>query len=459
MKRERDSLLTGVTLLNLPLEVFLHIVLTAKHPDGEVLNRRDLIDLVRLRRVCHPLLHAIDDLVLPRVTRLHRTSFSVIGYTNAVRFTGLDTLHVCSVTPSYVPRLLVTRLTRLRTLHIGQVAKQSRLNDMRLGTLTQLTELTISKRLGGMELAPLTNLITLALNDNGLIRDATLSRLTKLTALNLSRNRQISDEALSTLTSLTNLVLIEQTRITDTSLSLLTRLSSLALGDNSNITDRSLSCLTSLTFLSLDENRRISDDGLVCLTNLTFLEAGWTARIGDRSLSRLTALTNLSLGSNREEDTLEEGVEITDAAIASLTNLLRLTLRAGSNSIGDRGLSRLTTLTWLELRENVLVTDAALASLTGLTWLDVTSTTQIHTLEKLTALRDLTITKSMVHAETVSHLTALEILKVRSHSVGAITRMHLEHMSRLVRLAMKTPEFLSPSLYNAIIDRGGVVTR
>lgn len=463
MKRQRHDITTTTRpfdwLSSLMPDLLIHVALTAEHPDGAVTSRQDLVRLTRLRSVSRRLLDFVDRLVLPRVTRLSSSSFNEIGYTNATRFTGLRTLHVLSTTPSYVPRLLVTRLSRLSALHIGRLRKRSYLDDMRVGTLTQLTELTTGNRLGNNELAPLTNLTVLALRENDQVTDETLVRLTNLTALNLRDNSNITDAGLSTLTRLTSLELTDQAWITDAALSIMTQLRSLALGANDNITDASLSRLASLTFLAIVENEHISDSGLACLTNLTFLKAGWAERVGDRGLSRLTALTNLSIGSYYEQEILADGITITDTAIASLTNLRRLTLHPGSNTISNRGLSRLTSLTWLKLQYNVLITDEALASLTALTWLDIVGTKQIHTLEKLTALRELDITNSAVHSETVSHLTALERLTVRSHSFEAIGRMHLENMTALVALAMQTPEFLSPQLYQEIIDRGGAVTR
>jgi len=149
----------------------------------------------------------------------------------------------------------------------------------------------------------------------------------------------------------------------------------------------------------------------VALRHLDLSEVGATRHtnqshhITDTCVSRLVSLTSLDLGFNWH---------ITGASLRSLTNLSALDLLCNT-VIGDADLAPLTQLTCLDLQDNECISGAALTCLTNLTSLHLCYNERI---------RDDDLAK-------MSALTALDLSITRG-----ITGYGLRHLSRLTSLCL-----------------------
>eukprot|EP01128_Nolandella_sp_AFSM9_P004488 TRINITY_DN2019_c0_g1_i2.p1 TRINITY_DN2019_c0_g1~~TRINITY_DN2019_c0_g1_i2.p1 ORF type:complete len:227 (-),score=27.57 TRINITY_DN2019_c0_g1_i2:73-729(-) len=116
---------------------------------------------------------------------------------------------------------------------------------------------------------------------------------------------------------------------------------------------------TNLTSLTLLNDVVISDDVLSSLSGLLCLELGLKGYelISDAGISPLSNLTSLAI---------RDVSLVTDAGILPLTNLTSLYLE-GNDLISDDGVSSLTNLATLKLEFDELITDAGISSLSGLT--------------------------------------------------------------------------------------------
>lgn len=194
---------------------------------------------------------------------------------------------------------------------------------------------------------------------------ATLPGVTKLGAWD---QPLLTNAMVARLPGLTHLEVAHCTP-TDVGISRLLRLSHLGL-DESSITDAGLFSLTGLTHLFLwPDNTLITEAGLAAvshrLTHLTLRQH--TIMLTDATIGRFTRLQHLCISL---ECKIEFGV--LDAELAALTQLKSLHLE-GCPLITDAGLSRLTALTSLTIR-NENITDAGLLPLAGsLARLDITS--------------------------------------------------------------------------------------
>ena len=243
----------------------------------------------------------------------------------------------------------------LRNEDIVQLADMTNLVSLYLGynhisDITPLSGLTnlIELALGGNQisditpLSGLTNLTWLVLSDNQINDVTPLSGLTNLTLLELIEN-QISDILpLSGLTKM-SLLFLNNNQINDvTPLSGLTNLGTLFLSSNQIIDITPLSGLTNLTRLSLILNPISNITPLSGLTNLTELSLMYNSISNITPLSGLTNLTELILAHNQISD------------ITPLSSLKKLTgLYLWGNQISDiTPLSSLTNLEEISLYDN-----------------------------------------------------------------------------------------------------------
>ncbi|MGY6645613.1 MAG: leucine-rich repeat domain-containing protein [Salinarimonas sp.] len=264
------------------------------------------------------------------------------------------------------------------------------------------------------ELASLTKLMRLEL-DNTQVSDLTpLARLTDLTTLNLD-NTQVSD--LTLLAGLTKLMRLDldHTPISELApLARLTNLETLYL-DNTQVSDLApLAGLTNLEWLKLD-NTQVSDLApLASLTNLMRLDLDRT-QVSD--LTPLAGLTNL-------ETLYLDNTQVSGLApLARLTNLewLGLNNTEVSNLTPLAGLIDLKTLDL----DNTQVSDLApLAGLTNLEtlYLDNTQVSGLTPLAGLTNLETLYLDNTQVSDLTpLASLTKLMMLDLDNTQVGDLT--------------------------------------
>lgn len=420
----------------------------------------ELVLLESLRLVNHFLCDTIDSLVMSLVRFLPVPILERMTARSLSRFTGLKRVVITENLPTCVIDAL-PGMSRLGALNLCA----NLVTDTHLACLTQLTELCVlafrACNIGNPGLFSLTNLVTLQLGDNRHVTDEALGRLINLTHLDLERNRVITDAGISTLTCLTWLSLQKQRHITDNGLRSLTGLTSLSLLTNKRVTNTGLSCLTNLVDLDLENNSRITDAALFALTSLTCLDIRWASGISDSSLSRLTNLTELSVGWSRDDaDEVPLARVPTDASIRRLSCLRELLLEPGNNRITGHGISRLTALTSLCVRNNDEINDAALRRLINLTRLDVSDTIYIHQIpRRLTALRHLDISFSGVEEASLAYLTNLVELNAANYFCKEedIVSMRLERMQQLDWLGVCKLETVPLRIQEAIIERGGEI--
>ena len=156
--------------------------------------------------------------------------------------------------------------------------------------------------------------------------------------------------------------------------------------------------------------------GIQNLTNLVDLDLTLNTITDVTSLAGLTSLTNLSLFNNFVSDI---------TPLSGLTNLTDLGL--AGNLIGDNSIdapSELTSLTFLDLRVNLITDVSALSELTILTQLrlEANSITDISALSGLTQLTGLWLfTNSIANISALSRLTSLTDLDLHANSITDVS--------------------------------------
>lgn len=190
------------------------------------------------------------------------------------------------------------------------------------------------------------------------LTDYSFSKLSNLTTLSLNY-RFFSDTGISHLTRLSELVLGEYASITNNGVKHLVNLTKLDLISNSVISDDAFQSLSNLTELSLGPISRISNNAAKFLRNLRILNLSYCNLIGKEFLKELTNLTTLKMDFN----SINQSVD--DEVISKLTSLTSLEIGDGCNSIKN-SLSKLTNLTHLYVRGDYILTDTVLSHLTNL---------------------------------------------------------------------------------------------
>ena len=298
-------------------------------------------------------------------------------------------------------------LTSLQELYLNN----TQVSDLApLQALTSLQSLDINYTQVS-DLAPLqalTSLNALYLNNTQVSDLAPLQALTSLRRLDLNYT-QVSDLApLQALTSLQSLD-INYTQVSDLApLQALTSLQRLYL-NYTQVSDLApLQALTSLQWLDLN-NTQVSDLApLKALTSLRLLDLNYTQVSDLAPLQALTSLNALYLDSTQVSDL---------APLKALTGLYRLYL--DSTQVSDLApLKALTSLQWLDLN-NTLVSDLApLKALTSPQWLDLTGTqvSDLTPLQALTSLQSLRLDGTQVR--DLRPIAELEQLKSNSQAAG-----------------------------------------
>ena len=225
----------------------------------------------------------------------------------------------------------ISSLTKLRILRIDS---ESEISSDCIRLLTNLTEFTCSK---GGPITPESVLYLTKLRklDCGLLQNPistglVLHALTNLHSLNLYGNEIVRDNHVSSLVSLTSLNLSSNRRITNEGIRFLTNLRELDISSShySRITNKGIRSLTNLTKLTLHSNNKISDKGIRSLTNLTVLKFD----------AHCTAITKEGIGCLTNLEQLEwykERIDERDTAIAQKESFLHLTPRQSTFFIGS----------------------------------------------------------------------------------------------------------------------------
>ena len=302
-----------------------------------------------------------------------------------------------------------------------------------LGELNQLQFLTLGgNRISDIdELESLSQLEELHLWGNAIEDTSPLSRLTRLKRLYLQRN-SIAAPQLAGLTSLERLSLDENGITSLAGLSGLTALEWLSLRSNQIVDIEPLSGMTALEWLSLFSNQIVDIEPLAGMTALEWLSLG-SNQIGDiEPLSGMTALEELWLFSNQIVDieplsgmTALELLTLSSNQIVNIEPLSGMTalnwLSLSFNQIVDtEPLSGITALKELWLLSNQIVDVAPLTGMTALELLtlDFNQIVDIEPLSSMTALKALTLSfNEIVDIEPLSGMTALEILLLPSNQI------------------------------------------
>lgn len=243
-------------------------------------------------------------------------------------------------------------------------------------------------------IASLYHLTSLDLSHINTISDEYLKDLTALRILTLFGKRSgLTDQALMDKPHLHTLKLMCDAAITVEGLKALPSLHTLDLYSNTRIEDQHLSLLSSLTSLSLSFNYYISDKGLESLVaTLRHLDLTNNLRITAASLSQFSRLESLKLASLNNLDpstlllknlttvtelNLTNNVRVQDNTLYLLTHLKKLNL-SHTTSITDASLQRLTQLERLSLRENKRITGKCFPYMQSLQVLDLCYNKTIH---------------------------------------------------------------------------------
>lgn len=171
---------------------------------------------------------------------------------------------------------------------------------------------------------------------------------------------------------------------------------------------------------------------LTSLNNLQKLGFLYSNSVIENCLSRLTTLTRLDLTSAFNDILCINQRPLPPSALEPLTNLRSLDL-SYNTTIDDDALSRLTYLTELDLSSNFLITDNALSLLTNLTELALRENGQItdQSISVLTKLKTLILIDEapQITDASVSRLTNLTSLNldfitgVTDHSLSLLTNL------------------------------------
>lgn len=207
----------------------------------------------------------------------------------------------------------------------------------------------------------------------------------------------------------------------------------LELKEGMGIKDDTIRHLRGLKMLYINPHSReetpssncITDKGISDLTNLCILDVG-EMQIGDNGVSRLTSLTELYM---RDND------KITDNGIRNMTNLKHLMC---NNLVTDESICHLVKLRDLILCGNSAISDKSISRLTNLTvlcipsWADNITDNSVSFLTNLTSLTAIT---NQLTGECIERLTNLRSLCCRR----PIGYSHLAKLTNLTELTYWNP--------------------
>jgi Leucine-rich repeat (LRR) protein len=248
----------------------------------------------------------------------------------------------------------------METEGLAQIARLSRLEKLRVRVkFSDDAELAVLEKLHSLQELSL-------YNDNTKQEPLSLGQTAPLISANSAHFTDASLAQLARLTSLTALYLDDSSRISDAGLAHLKNLRSLEYIDLEGATSISdvgiahLKGLTSLKYLFFSSATGIGDDGLGQLKNLKKLERlelDSTSKVTDAGVAHLEKLENL------ESINLSSASKVTDACVESLAKLTRLRgLDLNAKSLTDQGLNRLQafrslkvlTLTGVKIKGKIL---------------------------------------------------------------------------------------------------------
>ena len=165
----------------------------------------------------------------------------------------------------------------------------------------------------------------------------------------------ITDDTLTKLTRLQTIRFHFNESVTTTALSVLTNLTAIHFGPDADKIIIDEACLSNLPSLTkLWGCRSITNDTLTKITSLTTLDIDTCTQITDSGLAQMTGLRCLRIGRNRI---------VTDLSLIKLTNLCIL---SGPGSLSDNTLSKLTSLTYIDIFGSWNITENGLRSLPNL---------------------------------------------------------------------------------------------
>lgn len=181
-----------------------------------------------------------------------------------------------------------------------------------------------------------------------------LPTFTSLTDLQVTGS-MITDDTLTKLTRLQTIRFHFNESVTTTALSVLTNLTAIHFGPDADKIIIDEACLSNLPSLTkLWGCRSITNDTLTKITSLTTLDIDTCTQITDSGLAQMTGLRCLRIGRNRI---------VTDLSLIKLTNLCIL---SGPGSLSDNTLSKLTSLTYIDIFGSWNITENGLRSLPNL---------------------------------------------------------------------------------------------
>lgn len=220
---------------------------------------------------------------------------------------------------------------------------------------------------------------------------------------------------------------------------------------NDQLEDEHLQCLSHLTTLDMSlkeyiggcgiNTMAITDHGVMNLTNLTSLNLCGHEGITNRAIQHLTNLKQLNIsGENNGCYKDNYTSQINHEGISKLTNLTKLSLK-NNNVVFPHGCLILPMLTSLSLSYNMAMDDVSLQKMTGLTELNISSNDMIsdNCLSQLVHLKVLNISwNDLITNIGITPLTALTELNLRYNR--QITHDCLENFPclRILRLHMNS---------------------
>ena len=329
-------------LTQVPIEVVARIVCNTRENFTLIQSAEELRALFALRRVSHYFLrHLYDAYIVPQFRELSFALARVVCDRSILLFPCLEKMSLCIGTR--LTGQSVTRLTRLSELHYLQ--GQGGIRDRDVSGMTQLTCLNVL--FSGCPSYPC------------------VARLTKLRMLNIEGPSTCltKNDGYLCVTGLTSLSVrhrhaIESPRLCDTHLSHLTNLTQLRLWGEDDVSARAISLLTRLVSLELS-HVALHDTDLLNTTRLRRLRLPGNKHLTDAGLTRLSALTWLDISGC---------VSVTDRGLSRLTNLKTLVMRDTECHcrVTEHGLSGLRALSLLNLGTNTNLTADTLRRLPAL---------------------------------------------------------------------------------------------
>jgi Leucine-rich repeat (LRR) protein len=279
--------------------------------------------------------------------------------------------------------------------------------------LTKLEELNLNDNLiTKMEgLDTLTNISSLDLNNNQITKMEGLDKLSNISSLDLQYNKITKIEGLDTLTNISSLYLSGNQITKIEGLDTLTNISSLALHSNKITKIEGLDTLTNISSLDLQYNKIIKIEGLDTLTNISSLDLQYNKITKIEGLDKLTNISSLSLHENKI--TKIEGLD-------TLTNISSLYLQY--NQITKiEGLGTLTNISSLKLNNNQITKIEGLDKLSNISSLELYNNpiTKIEGLDTLTNIASLDLYNNLITTiEGLENLGQLDKLDLRDNPIS-----------------------------------------